>query len=42
MHFGLGKAYALMGEKAAALEEYKMLKKLDPTSASELFDLIYK
>jgi Flp pilus assembly protein TadD len=42
MHFGLGKAYARAGNRASALEEYKMLRKLDPKSAKELFDVIYK
>jgi tetratricopeptide (TPR) repeat protein len=42
MHLGLGTSYARMGDKASALEEYKILKKIDPVSARKLFDLIYK
>jgi Flp pilus assembly protein TadD len=42
MHLGLGKAYVNMGEKASALEEYKILMKLNPDMANSLFDVIYK
>ena len=42
MHFGLGKVYALTGDKASALEEYKILKRLNPAGADELFELIYR
>ncbi len=30
-----------MGNPVAALEEYKILQKLDPEQASKLFNLIY-
>jgi hypothetical protein len=39
---GLGKAYADMGERGSALEEYKILMKLKPDMANSLFELIYK
>jgi tetratricopeptide (TPR) repeat protein len=42
MHLGLGKVYVNLGEKPAALEEYKILMKLNPDMANSLFDVIYK
>jgi Flp pilus assembly protein TadD len=41
-HFGLGKVYVQTGERSAALDEYKMLKKINPKLADQLFELIYK
>ena len=40
-HFGLGKHLALKGRKADALEEYRILRKLDSARAQELFSFIY-
>jgi tetratricopeptide (TPR) repeat protein len=42
MHLGLGESYVHMGDKASALEEYKILQKADPKAARKLFSLIYK
>ncbi len=42
MHFGLGKIYAVTGDRVSALEEYKILRKLKSESADTLFSLIYK
>lgn len=41
MHLGLGRAYALSGDRASALEEYKVLKQANPEMAGKLFKLIY-
>ena len=41
-HYNLGVAYLFLGDKALALEEYKLLKDLDKGKAIELFNLIYK
>ena len=41
-HFKIGGAYLQMGDKAAALEEYKILKNLDKEMANELFNAIYQ
>ena len=41
-HFNMGLFYLNAGRKDAALEEYKILKKLDKKTADKLFDLIYK
>jgi tetratricopeptide (TPR) repeat protein len=41
-HFNMGVFYLNAGQKDAALEEYKILKKLDKKTANKLFDLIYK
>lgn len=38
--FGLGLAYALSGNKSAAMEAVKKLRRLDPARADELFNLI--
>ncbi len=40
-HFNLGYALQQKGEKAAALDEYRILKDLDKVSANKLFNLIY-
>jgi cytochrome c-type biogenesis protein CcmH/NrfG len=42
MHLGLGESLVHMGDRASALEEYKILQKTDPQSARKLFDIIYK
>jgi tetratricopeptide (TPR) repeat protein len=42
MHLGLGKAYVNLGNRPLALDEYKILMKLNPDMANTLFDLIYK
>jgi len=41
-HLGLGIAYVVLGDKAAALEEYRILQTLDKEKASVLFNGIYK
>ena len=41
-HFLLGGAYLVVGDKNAALNEYKILKDLNQDMAKNLFDLIYK
>ncbi len=41
-HYHLGRLYLEQGNKGAALEEYKVLKDLDPQRANLLFDLVYK
>jgi tetratricopeptide (TPR) repeat protein len=40
-HYNLGVALLHTGDKAAALDEYKILKALDKKSANQLFDQIY-
>jgi hypothetical protein len=40
-HFGLGGTYLVLGDRGAALEEYRILKGLDATKAAKLFDYIY-
>ena len=40
-HYNMGLYYLRSGERDAALEEYKILKKLDADQANHLFDLIY-
>jgi tetratricopeptide (TPR) repeat protein len=40
-HLNLGIAYLMTGDKGAALDEYKILKRLDPVMAQTLFELIY-
>lgn len=41
-HYNMGVFYLHEGQKDAALEQYKILKKLDQKTADKLFDLIYK
>ncbi len=41
-HYGLGFCYLKMGDRGLALNQYKILKKLDSNSANQLFNLIYK
>jgi len=38
----MGLFYLHAGRKDAALEEYKILKKLNRQTADKLFDMIYK
>ena len=40
-HYNLGCAMLQSGDKAAALEEYKILKNLDQMAADKLFNIIY-
>ena len=40
-HFAIGQAYLQQGDKAAALEQYKILRKLDNVLAEKLFEKIY-
>lgn len=41
-HYGLGQAYLGQGDKAATLDEYRILKSMNSDLANSLFDLIYK
>ena len=41
-HYELGLVYVLSNDRDSALEQYKILKKLDTEVANELFDLIYE
>ncbi len=41
-HFNIGVFYINEGRKDAALDEYKILKKLNKDLAENLFDQIYK
>lgn len=41
-HMGLGTFYLILGDRGAALEEYKILQTLDKERANALFNLIYK
>jgi len=41
-HYSLGVTYLIVNDRGSALEEYKILKDLDPQKAIELFNLIYK
>ena len=41
-HFAMGQAFLRQGDKAAALDEYKILKKLDDELAEMLFEKIYR
>ncbi len=40
-HFAMGQAYLQQGDKAAALDQYKILKNLDDQLAEKLFKKIY-
>jgi tetratricopeptide (TPR) repeat protein len=40
-HFQLGISYLALGNKGGALDEYKVLKDLDPSQAADLFREIY-
>ena len=39
-HYGLGVVYVAIKDRDSALEQYKILKKLDTELANELFSLI--
>ena len=39
-HYGLGRTYLMLGDRDGALEEYNVLKTLDPKSAAELGESI--
>lgn len=41
-HYELGVINSILNDKSSALEEYKILKILDPGMAEELFKMIYK
>ena len=41
-HYGLGLTYLLIDNRGLALEQYKILKSLDPKLADHLFNFIYK
>lgn len=41
-HSSLGFTYLIIGNRGMALEQYKILKELDPEKAEELFKMIYK
>jgi tetratricopeptide (TPR) repeat protein len=41
-HYGLGMTYYVANDISSALEEYKILKNLNPELADELFNLIYE
>jgi len=41
-HFNLGLAYFLLNDRDSAMEQYKILKKLDTEMASKLFNEIYE
>ena len=41
-HYNLGNAYLCLNDRDSALEQYKILKKLDTELANELFNKIYK
>lgn len=41
-YYNLGITHLAGGDRGMALEEYKILKNLDPQLANKLFNLIYK
>jgi len=41
-YYGLGHAYLGLNDRGSAMEQYKILKKLDTELANELFNKIYK
>jgi tetratricopeptide (TPR) repeat protein len=41
-HYSIGQAFLQQGDKAAALDEYKILKGLDEEMANKLFEIIYQ
>ena len=41
-HFNLGINHLRIGDRGAALDEYKILKELDKERANALFNLIYE
>jgi len=42
VHISLGLAYLGLNDRGSAMEQYKILKKLDTEMANELFNVIYK
>ena len=40
-HYNLGVAYLQLNDRDSAIEQYKILKKLDTERANRLFNLIY-
>ncbi len=40
-HYNLGIVYILLKDRGSAMEQYKILKKLDTERANRLFNLIY-
>ena len=41
-HYGLGRAYLLLGDRVSALEQYKILQTLDQNLADALFRVIHQ
>jgi tetratricopeptide (TPR) repeat protein len=41
-HLDLGMSYLRLGDRGSALEEYKILQKLNKETANKLFNLIYE
>ncbi len=41
-HYNLGLAYHYSNDRDSAIDQYKILKKLDTELANELFNFIYK
>jgi hypothetical protein len=41
-HYNLGVAYINLKDRGSAMEQYKILKKLDTELANKLFNNIYK
>jgi tetratricopeptide (TPR) repeat protein len=39
-HYGLGRTYLMLNDRVGALEEYNVLKTLDPKSAEQLLQNI--
>src|SRR5262249_47341284 len=42
LHYKLGKAYLMLGDRHSAIEEYRLLKSLRSDNAERLFNQIYK
>lgn len=40
-HYGIGMIYVMKGDRTSALQEYQVLRDLDPDLANELFSTIY-
>ncbi len=41
-HYYLGTSYLLLNDRGSAMEQYKILKKLDTEMANHLFSAIYE
>ena len=41
-HYNLSLAYIMLNDRGSALDQYKILKKLDTELANELFNFIYR